>query len=339
MGGHRYSTDDVVTAWVAGREVESGLVSSVSGFSSSSSAAADGGAVPGGEGLKGLDLGCGLGSVLLMMCWQLPQIHYHGVEAQSVLVERARRSILVNGCEERTQVQHGDIRELPPEVASSTYAIITGTPPYFDAHGAPLPSNEKDPPINVTSLPPPFSSSSSTTTITRTKAGKPRLQPVCLPAAEDQRPCNFELRGGVEVYIQAAQAVLATGGVFVMCASDLPGVEARVTAAAAEAKLILLRKVQVLPKEGKPSLFAVYTMCHVEGAEEIKGRLKRLVVGESEEEGEEREEKGSYYRGRMMRETLTVREAFPMTSKTGTTVHRHTAAYRRLLHDMCMPDN
>lgn len=74
--------------------------------------------------------------------------------------------------------------------------VHSGTPPYFDAHGAPTPSDPADPPISITSLPSSDHSGEGDQVARKAASGKARTQPVPLPAAEDQRPCNFELRGG-----------------------------------------------------------------------------------------------------------------------------------------------
>jgi hypothetical protein len=52
-----------------------------------------------------LDLGCGIGSVLLMVAWGLPGVASCGVEAQEVSLGLARRSILYNGVADRVQVR------------------------------------------------------------------------------------------------------------------------------------------------------------------------------------------------------------------------------------------
>ena len=51
-----------------------------------------------------LDLGCGIGSVLLMVSWGLPEVQSLGVEAQEVSVGMARRSIKYNGAADRIKV-------------------------------------------------------------------------------------------------------------------------------------------------------------------------------------------------------------------------------------------
>lgn len=238
MAGHRYSTDDVVTAWAAGQELRRLLLPAL------------GHKGVDGSGLRGLDLGTGLGSVLLMMAWQFPSLRYVGIEAQGRNAERARRSCWVNGCEGRAEIKHGDIRALfdagaglspVPEgergfdiVTGASFCLgvlgggrtdgdgrlcrlltiqctspcylflVAGTPPYFDAHGAPAPSSAADPPIDITALPQGNEGDGAAVAVARKAAsGRARTQPVPLPAAEDQRPCNFELRGGCVLSVLA----------------------------------------------------------------------------------------------------------------------------------------
>ena len=102
LEGHRWSLDDLVTAWVAARHL--------TGAS------------------QALDLGCGLGSVLLMLAWKGQQARVTGVEAQPERASMARRSIAFNGVESRCAVLDGDLRaiELGPN-----FGLVTGTPPYF----------------------------------------------------------------------------------------------------------------------------------------------------------------------------------------------------------------
>jgi tRNA1Val (adenine37-N6)-methyltransferase len=103
--GHRFSTDDLVTAWRAAR------------------------AAPGARRL--LDLGCGIGSVGLSTLYQFPpDATLVGVEAQEVSVGLLRRTLAENGLTDRVRVVLGDLRD--PEVlpAGSTFELVTGSPPY-----------------------------------------------------------------------------------------------------------------------------------------------------------------------------------------------------------------
>jgi tRNA1(Val) A37 N6-methylase TrmN6 len=106
--GHRWSLDDFVTAYVA---LETARAE--------------------GPVARALDLGCGIGSVLLMVAWGLPTARVVGVEAQAPSVGLARRSLRYNGAEERCEVRLGDLRDerLLPEAAA--FELVTGTPPYL----------------------------------------------------------------------------------------------------------------------------------------------------------------------------------------------------------------
>jgi tRNA1Val (adenine37-N6)-methyltransferase len=100
--GHRWSLDDLVTAWVA---------------------------CDGPAPRRALDLGCGIGSVLMMVAWRFPDAQLVGVEAQEESARMARRSLAYNGADARTTVRDGDLRDaaLVPE----HFDLVTGTPPYF----------------------------------------------------------------------------------------------------------------------------------------------------------------------------------------------------------------
>lgn len=107
--GHRWSLDDLVTAHVAALHTEHlGL----------------------GAGQL-LDMGCGLGSVLLMLAWRFPKAALTGIEAQPDRAAMARRSIAWNGVEERCRIIDGDLRDEQVLPENVRYPLITGTPPYF----------------------------------------------------------------------------------------------------------------------------------------------------------------------------------------------------------------
>src|SRR3954453_21808345 len=103
--GHRYSTDDVLTAWYGTQwapRVE-----------------------------RAADLGAGIGSVAIIAAWRLTGARFWTVEAQEASVRLARKSIRYNGLEDRFTIRHGDLRD--PEILADAapFDLVTGSPPYF----------------------------------------------------------------------------------------------------------------------------------------------------------------------------------------------------------------
>ena len=188
LDGQRWSLDDLVTAWCAAEQMPASV----------------------------LDLGCGIGAVLMLLAWRWRRVRAVGIEAEAVSVDLARRSLAWNGAAGRSAVVHGDLRDpaaLPPGTA---FDLVTGTPPY--------------------------------------------LRPgTATPSRHVQRgPAHLELRGGIEAYCLAAARWLAPGGRFVACAAAAQ--VRRVAEAAAAAGLHLTRRLDVIPRAGKPALFSVHTM-------------------------------------------------------------------------------
>lgn len=106
IDGHRFSLDDLVTAWVGCCVMSDREVSKI------------------------CDLGCGIGSVLMMAAWRFPSAHLVGVEAQEMSASMATRSIEINGIQDRCRVIHSDFREV--DLANvGPFDLITGTPPYI----------------------------------------------------------------------------------------------------------------------------------------------------------------------------------------------------------------
>ena len=101
--GHRYSIDDVVTAFEACRVATAGPI---------------------------LDLGTGVGSVALMLAWRFADAHVCGVEAQGVSYELACRNVRRNRVGDRVRIIHGDIRDRGRDLGGP-FELVTGTPPYF----------------------------------------------------------------------------------------------------------------------------------------------------------------------------------------------------------------
>ena len=154
--GHRFSTDDMATAWRGARcRLDARRV---------------------------LDLGCGIGSVGLMVLHRLgnPTTTLTGVEAQEISVQLARRTVQLNGLAHRVEIICGDLRDEGVLANNSRFDLVTGSPPYVPlGHGLISPHPQR--------------------------AG-----------------ARIELRGSVNDYCLAARRWMAPGGrfCFVMAAAD-----------------------------------------------------------------------------------------------------------------------
>src|ERR1700682_34821 len=103
--GHRYSTDDVLTAWYATQ-----WAPTVS---------------------RAADLGSGIGSVALIVAWRLPGATLCTVEAQPMSIRLARKSVRYNGLSSRFALYEGDLRDPAVLANEEPFDLVTGSPPYF----------------------------------------------------------------------------------------------------------------------------------------------------------------------------------------------------------------
>jgi len=103
--GHRFSTDDILTAWYGTSWCPSARTV--------------------------LDLGSGLGTVGMICAWRLPGARLVTVEAQPESVALARKSARYNGLLDRCEIRQGDFREPGVLGAEQKFDLITGSPPYF----------------------------------------------------------------------------------------------------------------------------------------------------------------------------------------------------------------
>lgn len=103
--GHRYSTDDVLTAWY--------------------------GTTHAPRVTRAADLGSGIGSVALISAWRLPGATFCTIEAQEISIRLARKSVRYNGLEARFTLHHGDLRDESVLANEVPFDLVTGSPPYW----------------------------------------------------------------------------------------------------------------------------------------------------------------------------------------------------------------
>ena len=77
-----------------------------------------------------VDLGTGNGVIPLLLSSRIEAKQLIGVEIQLQMVERARRSVVLNGLDGFIQIVHADIRELQKIMAAGSCDVVTANPPY-----------------------------------------------------------------------------------------------------------------------------------------------------------------------------------------------------------------
>ena len=103
--GHRFSTDDILTAWYGTSWCPTARTA--------------------------LDLGSGIGTVGMICAWRLPGARFVTVEAQTESVTLARKSMRYNGLTDRYEIREGDFRDPGVLRTEERFELITGSPPYF----------------------------------------------------------------------------------------------------------------------------------------------------------------------------------------------------------------
>jgi tRNA1(Val) A37 N6-methylase TrmN6 len=102
--GHRFSTDDLLTAWYGTAWAPSAR--------------------------RVLDLGSGVGSVGMMAAWRAVGARLVTIEAQEESVRLARKSATYNGLNERHEIRLGDFRDPGALAADERFDLVLGSPPY-----------------------------------------------------------------------------------------------------------------------------------------------------------------------------------------------------------------
>lgn len=94
------------------------------------------------KGDRVLDLGTGTGILPLLMSAKTAAEHFVGLELQPESADMARRSVQMNGLEERIEIVTGDIREAGALFAAASFDVITSNPPYMTRqHGLQNPND------------------------------------------------------------------------------------------------------------------------------------------------------------------------------------------------------
>jgi tRNA1Val (adenine37-N6)-methyltransferase len=248
-GGHRWSTDDLLTAWVACdtfTSILSSIGEPITQTTTTTSSSRNPTTIQ--TNPQFLDLGCGIGTVLMMCAWKFPLSTCIGIEAQQVSAEMARRSIMYNGIQHRVTVENMDFRQYSNSTTATTsgnsnkkFHLITGTPPYFG--------------------------------VTWTDDGIAIPIHGGLPTNAQSAPARFEFRGGIEDYIStAARFIEPEIGRIVVCEGKLDYKQPlqRVMNAAQRVNLTLLKTIFIHGRHDKPALFSVHVLAALNNNNQIR---------------------------------------------------------------------
>jgi len=100
--GYRFSVDSLLLAWFAG--------------------------VRGTD--RVLDLGSGSGILSVVLAFRFRPVEVVGIEIQEELARMARRTVALNGLEERVRILHGDAAEIRNLVSPESFDVVVFNPPY-----------------------------------------------------------------------------------------------------------------------------------------------------------------------------------------------------------------
>ncbi len=87
------------------------------------------------KGERALDLGTGTGVIPILLEAKTKGSHFTGLEIQKESVDMARRSIILNGLEQKIKIDEGDIKQAVLIYGASTFDVVTSNPPYMNEGG------------------------------------------------------------------------------------------------------------------------------------------------------------------------------------------------------------
>ena len=96
------------------------------------------------DGASVLDLGTGTGIIPLLLEAKTGAAHLTGLEIQPDSADMARRSVALNGLEDKIDIVTGDIKEAGSLFDAASFDVITCNPPYMiGKHGIANPQDAK----------------------------------------------------------------------------------------------------------------------------------------------------------------------------------------------------
>lgn len=96
------------------------------------------------KGEQVLDLGTGTGIIPILMEAKTEGQHFSALEIQEEMADMARRSVALNGLEDKISIVTGDIKEASKIFGKASFHVVTCNPPYMNQnHGLKNPDEPK----------------------------------------------------------------------------------------------------------------------------------------------------------------------------------------------------
>lgn len=89
------------------------------------------------------DLGCGCGTIGLLLCARRADCRVTGIEIMDVVCAQAAENIRRNSLSERFSVLQGDLRNIKATLPANQFSHVISNPPYFEVSNPSAPSEAR----------------------------------------------------------------------------------------------------------------------------------------------------------------------------------------------------
>lgn len=86
------------------------------------------------KGQKVLDLCTGGGVIPILLAAKTEGLEFHGLELQEEYADMAKRSVELNGLEEKVSIRCGDVKNIRELFLPASFSVVTVNPPYMTEH-------------------------------------------------------------------------------------------------------------------------------------------------------------------------------------------------------------
>ena len=82
--------------------------------------------------IRGTDLGCASGALMLLLLWRVPELSMTGLELSLDAAVLAEENMRINGLKERSDIICGDFRKTVKTMEAGSYDLVISNPPYYE---------------------------------------------------------------------------------------------------------------------------------------------------------------------------------------------------------------